>query len=259
MSEVNGKPEAPEQTTTPAGTGMQPTQSEQPANPTVEASDEVRSYLKGLGLESVPVTEELVKVAEAGMKQKASVSKLSFEKEQLLAKMTSRGEYATVPEQKPAENKTEPETPSATPQTPTEDVQMTRGVSDNDLFDLSRMIATEFKEIAPLAEDGSLFRDLRQLGYFTSRGIDKKAVYDYLAQRNAQAQELRELREFKAKYSQPNPNSNPAYNAQPGVNLGYTGEMTGQIAHDIVMSGDRSNKRYGEALEFLRKEAFKSI
>lgn len=250
MSEENGKPVAPEQTTAPVGTEAQPVQNEQPANPKVEASAEVLSYLKGLGLENASVSEELIKVAEAGMKQKASVSKLSLEKEQLLAKMTSVGQDTTITEP-------EEETQPATPPTPTEATQTTKGVSDNDLFDLSRMIFTEFKEIAPQAEDGSIFRELRQLGYFTSNGIDKKAVYDYLSGKNAQAAELRELREFKEKYNQPDPNSNPAYNAQPGVNLGATGEMNNDLAHQIVFSGDQSNKRYAEAVEFLRKAAIK--
>lgn len=259
MSENIGKPEAPVENTAPAGTEAQPQQPQQPANPTVEASPEVQSYLKGLGLENTPVTAELVKLAEAGMKQKASVSRLSLEKEQLLAKITSQGQQ--IPETPP-----EPQTPPETPQQPLEAAPQTqtqttspasRGVTDNDLFDLSRMIATEFQEIAPLAEDGSLFKDLRQLGYFTTEGIDKKAVYDYLSARNAQAKELRELREFKQKYGQPDPNANPAYNAQPGVQLGYTGEMTYDIAHSIVLSGNTTNPRYAEAVDTLRKKAMK--
>lgn len=252
MSEVNGKPDAPEQTTAPAGTDAQPTQPEQPANPTVEASDAVKSYLKGLGLESAPISEELIKVAEAGIKQKASVSKLSLEKEQLLAQMTSRGEEPQFTEPEP-EKPAEP-TPPATPATPTQE-QTTKGVTANDLFDLSMMIQSSFPELVDEAQDGRLFKDLRQRGYFSAAGINKKDIYDYLSQRNADAKELRELREFKAKYSQPNPNTNPAYTPKPGVDLGYQGEMTKEFAHNLVMSGQRSNKRYGEALEFLRKDA----
>lgn len=250
MSEVNGKPEAPEQTTAPVGADAQPTQQEQPANPTVEASEEVRSYLKGLGLESAPITDELIKVAEAGMKQKASVSKLSFEKEQLLAKMASRGEDTSIPE---PEQEPEPTQPEPQPKPMAEPT--TKGVTDNDLFDLSRMIATEFPELVEQAQDGSLFRQLRQLGYFTANGIDKKSVYDYLYKQNSDAKELRELREFKAKYGTPNPNANPAYNVQPGVDLGYTGEMTKDYAHKLVLSGNTQDKRYAEALDYLRKDA----
>lgn len=252
MSEVNGKPDAPEQTTVPAGTDTQPTQPEQPANPTVEASDAVKSYLKGLGLESAPISEELIKVAEAGIKQKASVSKLSLEKEQLLAQMTSRGEepQITEPEPEPTPEPTQPATPATPTQEPT-----TKGVTANDLFDLSMMIQSSFPELVDEAQDGRLFKDLRQRGYFSAAGINKKDIYDYLSQRNADAKELRELREFKAKMSQPNPNTNPAYAPKPGVDLGYQGEMTKEFAHNLVMSGQRSNKRYGEALEFLRKDA----
>lgn len=252
MSEVNGKPDAPEQTTVPAGTETQSTQAEQPANPTVEASDAVKSYLKGLGLESAPISEELIKVAEAGIKQKASVSKLSLEKEQLLAQMTSRGEEPqfTEPEPEKAPELTQP----ATPATPTQE-QTTKGVTANDLFDLSMMIQTNFPELVDEAQDGRLFKDLRQRGYFSATGINKKDIYDYLSQRNSDMKELRELREFKQKYSQPNPNTNPTYAPKPGVDLGYQGEMTKEFAHNLVMSGQRSNKRYGEALEFLRKDA----
>lgn len=256
MSEVNGKPEAPEQTTTPAGTDVQSTQTEQPANPTVEASDAVKSYLKGLGLESAPVTEELIKVAEAGIKQKASVSKLSLEKEQLLAQMTSRGEEPHFKE--PELEKEAEQTPPATQPTPTAE-PTTRGVTANDLFDLSMMIQSSFPELLNEAQDGSLFKDLRQRGFFSAAGINKKDIYDYLSAKNAAAQELRELREFKEKYSQPNPNTNPAYTPQAGVNLTYQGEMNKDFAHKLVLSGDRNNKRYLEALEFLRKDASKAF
>lgn len=258
MSEVNGKPETPEQPTVPAGTETQPTQ--QPANPTVEASDAVKSYLKGLGLESASISEELVKVAEAGIKQKASVSRLSLEKEQLLAQMTSRGEEPEVEAtevEEPEGQEPEPkQTPPATQPTPTAE-QTTKGVTANELFDLSMMIQNSFPELVDEAQDGRLFKDLRQRGFFSANGINKKDIYDYLSQRNADAKELRELREFKQKYSQPNPNSNPAYTPQPGVVLDYQGEMTKDYAHKLVLSGDRSNKRYLEAVEFLRKDAVK--
>ena len=242
-----GKPaDAPDSTAT-LGSEAQNTVEQTSANPSVEMSDSVRSYLKGLGLEGVQATAELVKVAEAGMKQKESVSRMSLEKEQLLARLASQGKDTSItePEQKPEPKTTEP-APQAT--------EAKIGVSDNDLFDLARMITTDFKELSESAQDGSLFRELRQLGYFTAKGIDKKAVYDYLQVKNSQAQELRELREFKQKYSQPDPSNAPQYNAVPGYNL--SGEMTHDMAHAIAL-GDPNNKRYEEAISFLRKEALK--
>lgn len=245
-----GKPEnAPVQPTEPVGTGTQQTE-QTPANPTVEMSDSVKSYLKGLGLEGVQATPELVKVAEAGMKQKESVSRKSQEVETLLARLASQGKDTTEPVTEP----TAPVEPTQ-PQQPTETTAQI-GVSDNDLFDLARMVTTDFKELSESAQDGSLFKELRQLGYFTSKGIDKKAVYDYLAGKNAAAQELRELREFKQKYSQPDPSNNPAYNATPGFNP--TGAMNHDMAHAIALSGDASNKRYQEAIAYLKKEALES-
>ena len=253
-----GKPDnAPaEQTVTP-GSETQPAEKQTPANPTVEMSDSVKSYLKGLGLEGVQATPELVKVAEAGMKQKESVSRMSQEKESLLARLASQGadtsEPASItsdePEKQPEQTQTTP-APKPTEQT----AQM--GVSDNDLFDLARMVTTDFKELSESAQDGSLFRELRQLGYFTAKGIDKKAVYDYLAGKNAAAQELRELREFKQKYSQPDPRQNPQYNATPGINM--SGEMNHDLAHAIALTGDTNNKRYQEAVAFLRNEVINS-
>lgn len=246
-----GKPEeAPAQLTEPVGTGTQPAE-QTPANPTVEMSDSVRSYLKGLGLEGVQATPELVKVAEAGMKQKESVSRKSQEVETLLARLASQGKDTTEPESITS-NETEPVTTQAP--TPTEQTAQI-GVSDNDLFDLARMVTTDFKELSESAQDGSLFRELRQLGYFTSKGIDKKAVYDYLAGKNAAAQELRELREFKQKYSQPDPRMNPQYNTTPGINM--EGTMTHDLAHAIALQGPEG-RRYQEAIAFLRGEVLNS-
>lgn len=242
-----GKPEAaPAENTAPQGNEAQSVQAQQPANPSVEVSDSVKSYLKGLGLEGANVTPELVKVAEAGMKQKESVSRMSLEKEQLLARLESQGKDTSEPIPEPQQ--TAPQTTAPQPQ----ETEAKIGVSDNDLFDLARMVTTDFKELSESAQDGSLFRELRQLGYFTSKGIDKKAVYDYLAGKNAAAQELRELREFKQKYSQPDPKNAPMYNAQPGMNM--SGAMNHDMAHAIVLSGDTQNQRYQEAVTFLRKE-----
>jgi len=241
-----GKPEtAPVEPTAAPGSEAQPAE-QKPANPSVEMSDSVKSYLKGLGLEGVQATPELVKVAEAGMKQKESVSRKSLEVEQLMARLASQGKDTSEPVLETAEQPVQP----TQPQTPTETTAQI-GVSDNDLFDLARMVTTDFKELSDSAQDGSLFKELRQLGYFTAKGIDKKAVYDYLAVKNAQAQELRELREFKQKYSQPDPTTNPQYNATPGINM--SGAMTHDLAHAIALQG-ASNQRYNEAVAYLRKE-----
>ena len=247
---TEGKPDnAPVQPNATLGSEAQQTE-QKPANPTVEMSDSVKSYLKGLGLDGVQATPELIKVAEAGMKQKESVSRKSQEVETLLARLASQGKDTTEPENiTSSEPAQQPVTPTE-PQKPTESNAQI-GVSDNDLFDLARMVTTDFKELSESAQDGSLFRELRQLGYFTSKGIDKKAVYDYLAGKNAAAQELRELREFKQKYSQPNPNANPMYNATPGINM--EGAMSHDLAHAIALQGPQS-KRYQEAVAYLRKE-----
>lgn len=242
-----GKPADAAETTATLGSEAQSQATQTSANPSVEMSDSVKSYLKGLGLEGVTATAELVKVAEAGMKQKESVSRMSLEKEQLLARLSSQGKDTSISEVETQETKTTAPEPQET--------EAKIGVSDNDLFDLARMITTDFKELSDSAQDGSLFRELRQLGYFTSKGINKKAVYDYLQGKNAQAQELRELREFKNKYSQPDPNNNPQYNATPGYNL--SGAMSHDMAHAIVLQGDTNNQRYQEAVSFLRNEVLK--
>ena len=241
-----GKPVNSTETTVAPGSAAQPS-AEQTANPSVEVSDNVRSYLKGLGLDGATITPELAKVAEAGMKQKESVSRMSLETEQLKARLASQGketEYVA------------PEEPVQTYQTPEPRPQATEamiGVTDNDLFDLSRTVITDFPELRESAQDGSLFRELRTLGYFTSRGIDKKSTYEFLSAKNAQAQELRELREFKAKYSRPDPKASPIYNAQPGYNTNQA--MDKNFAQAVVMSGDTKSPRYQEAIAFLRDDA----
>lgn len=246
----DGKPADAPDVTVPAGTETQQTEATQPQTQTVDVSNEVRSYLKGLGLDNVPITAEFAKLAESGMKQKESVSRLSFEKEQLLARLESQGKDTTDP--------TPPTEPEPQPKVqPPVDTGAQIGVTENDLFDLVQMVATNFKEIAPQAEDGSLFKELRQLGYFTSQGINKKAIYDYLSAKNAAAAELAELRQFKADHSQPNPADNPMYNATPG--LAPDGKLTEDYAKSIVMSGDQQNPRYAEALALLRESALKKF
>ena len=244
----NGEPVTPAAATDANATASQPAQETVSANPAVEVPTEVKSYLKGLGLDNAQVTPEFLKLAEAGMKQKSSVSRLSLEKEQLLARLEGQGIHeATITEEEPREP--EVQQPAA------EEPKATGNISDNDLFRLSRTIATDFPELSELAQDGSLFRELRQLGYFKASGINERETYNYLAAKNAQLKELRELREFKEQHSRVDTSTNPAYNPRPGLNM--DGDMNEQLARSIVYSGDMHNKRYQEAVHFLQDKLTK--
>ena len=242
----NGEPVTPATATETNATESQPAQEPVSANPAVEVPADVQSYLKGLGLESAQVTPEFLKLAEAGMKQKTSVSKLSLEKEQLLARLEGQG--VTQPEPK-EELEPEVQQPAAV------EPKATGNISDNDLFRLSRTIQQDFPELSDLAQDGSLFRELRQLGYFKASGINERETYAYLSSKNAQLKELRELREFKEQHSRPDASTNPTYNPRPGLNM--DGEMNEQLARSIVYSGDSRNKRYTEAVHFLQEKLTK--
>lgn len=244
----NGEPVTPAAATDANATASQPAQEPVSANPAVEVPTEVKSYLKGLGLDNAQVTPEFLKLAEAGMKQKSSVSRLSLEKEQLLARLEGQGIHEnTIAEEEPREP--EVQQPAA------EEQKATGNISDNDLFRLSRTIATDFPELSDLAQDGSLFRELRQLGYFKASGINERETYNYLAAKNAQLKELRELREFKEQHSRVDTSTNPAYNPRPGLNM--DGDMNEQLARNIVYSGDTQNKRYQEAVHFLQDKLTK--
>ena len=244
----NGEPVTPAAATDANATASQPAQEPVSANPAVEVPTEVKSYLKGLGLDNAQVTPEFLKLAEAGMKQKSSVSRLSLEKEQLLARLEGQGVHETAI----AEEETrEPEVQ----QPAAEEQKATGNISDNDLFRLSRTIATDFPELSDLAQDGSLFRELRQLGYFKASGINERETYNYLAAKNAQLKELRELREFKEQHSRVDTSTNPAYNPRPGLNM--DGDMNEQLARSIVYSGDAQNKRYQEAVHYLQDKLTK--
>ena len=244
----NGEPVTPAAATDANATASQPAQEPVSANPAVEVPTEVKSYLKGLGLDNAQVTPEFLKLAEAGMKQKSSVSRLSLEKEQLLARLEGQGIHEnTIAEEEPREP--EVQQPAA------EEQKATGNISDNDLFRLSRTIATDFPELSDLAQDGSLFRELRQLGYFKASGINERETYNYLAAKNAQLKELRELREFKEQHSRVDTSTNPAYNPRPGLNM--DGDMNEQLARSIVYSGDAQNKRYQEAVHFLQDKLTK--
>lgn len=244
----NGEPVTPAAATDANATASQPAQEPVSANPAVEVPTEVKSYLKGLGLDNAQVTPEFLKLAEAGMKQKSSVSRLSLEKEQLLARLEGQGIHEnTIAEEEPREP--EVQQPAA------EEPKATGNISDNDLFRLSRTIATDFPELSDLAQDGSLFRELRQLGYFKASGINERETYNYLAAKNAQLKELRELREFKEQHSRVDTSTNPAYNPRPGLNM--DGDMNEQLARSIVYSGDTQNKRYQEAVHYLQDKLTK--
>lgn len=208
---------------------------ETPTAPSLELTDSQASYLKGLNIEDPTDAESIVKIIDSAIKQKASVSRMSGELSRANAKLAGRPEAQTEHQ--------EDKTPSE-PQPPKQ------GISDNDLFDLTQVVVG-FPELVNLAQDGSIFNELRQMGYFGIDGYDKKSVHEYLSRKNDAAKELRELREFKEKHSTPNPAENPMLNAAPGLNLG--GEMNRELAREIVLTGEPA-ARVQEAITFLQSK-----
>ena len=218
-----------------------------PAEPTVELSDEQKAYLKGIGIDDVNSAESIAKIIDTSIKQKSSVSRSSREAEELKARLASLNQSTEVEhEEVVTEPPTAPE--HATSEADTSP-KIGSGVSDNDLFDLTQMFAS-FPELTSEAQDGRIFAELRQLGYFSANGFDKKAIYNHLSARNSQAKELRELREFKEQHSKPDPSMNPQYNPSTGINL--DGEMNRDVARAIILKGPQTS-RYQEAREFLQK------
>ena len=221
-----------------------------PAEPTVELSDEQKAYLKGIGIEDVTSPEAIQKILDTSIKQKSSVSKSSREIEELKARLASQGKSTDVELDDEEEDTPPAQSPSATPPSGSDTPPTaSNGVSDNDLFDLTRMFS-EFPELADEAQDGRIFGELRQLGYFGTKGINKQAIYNHLSAKNAQAKELRELREFKANHEKPDPSSNPSPSSNAGLNL--NGEMNRDVARAIVLNGPKAD-RYEEARQFLQK------
>lgn len=242
-----GKPSESEPTKTPeVDTKGQEGEATPPANPGIELSDDQKSYLKGIGIEDLN-NDAVVKVIENAIKQKSSVSKFSLENEQLKARLESQGKPLDLEEKKGEETPPIPPAPTSTPEQSTPG-EAKSGVSDNDLFDLSRMIMSDFPEIKAQAEDGSLFKELRTLGYFTAKGVNKKELYEYLSVKNAGAKELRELREFREEHSKPDQSA--PYTPSVGLNL--DGEMTTEKAREIVLQGN-AHARHAEAVSFLQK------
>ena len=211
---------------------------ETPTAPSLELTDSQASYLKGLNIEDPTDAESIVKIIDSAIKQKASVSRMSGELSRANAKL------AGVPQQSEAQPEHQEDRTPSEPQPPKQ------GISDNDLFDLTQMVVG-FPELVNSAQDGSIFNELRQMGYFGTDGYDKRSVHEYLSRKNDAAKELRELREFKEKHSTPNPAENPMLNAAPGLNL--DGEMNRELARQIVLTGEPA-ARVQEAIAFLQSK-----
>ena len=214
-------------------------------------SEDGKAYLKGLGVESLD-PQAFAKIVDSSIKQKTSVSEKSRELEELRARLSSTGQdTAVTPVADPAP---EPQPDPVTPPAPSTPVQG-RGVTENDLFDLSSMINREFPELIPEAADGRLFAELRQLGFFGVEGINKKQVYEHLSQKQATAKELKELREFKEKYSQPDPSTNPTYD--PLTNVSDERVKDRNWAQQVVLTsvngGQVDEKILSEARSILQK------
>jgi hypothetical protein len=243
-----GTPSADGQVTPPAQTDLME-----------KLSDDHRAYLKGLGIESLDA-ETIAKVVDSGVKQKQSVSRSSQEIAELKARLESKGQDAVTPptEEPPAEPPAAPEVPTPPP-APNPVQGQNNGISENDLFDLSLTIHDKFPELREEAADGRLFNELRQLGYFGVSGLKKKEVYEYLANKNSSAQELRELREFKEKYSQPNESSQTTYDFTKPISDNT--EMNEEIARSVVLANIQGRqvdpKTLASAQTFLQEKIAK--
>lgn len=216
-------------------------------------SDDQKAYLKGIGVESIDDVS-VAKIIDTAIKQKASVSKSSREIAELKAMLSSRGqdtnEYEATPEPETTQtqrNYYDDQTPER--QQPT--VGHSNGVTENDLFDLSLMIQNNFPELVPQATDGSLFDDLRIHGYFGVEGINKKAAYEYLSKKNADAKELRELREFKKSHSRGAAGTDAQY--RPTVDYSKDTDVASlDQAKNIVMNNISGKKVNPELLRKAR-------
>lgn len=253
----NEKPEGT-QSQEPVGVGA-PAANE-PLNPPADhqsnllesLSDEGKAYLKGLGIETLD-NDAFAKLVDSSIKQKSSVSDKSRELEELRARLSSQGQSI------------EPSAPVVEPQDPTPPVEVTpqepstpasgRGVTENDLFDISTMIHSNFPELVDQAADGSLFAELRQLGHFGIDGINKKQVFEHLSAKHALAKELKELREFRAQHQAPDENENPIYNpgGAPVSNAAKDTNWARQVVALSINGQQVDDKDLNEAREILQK------
>lgn len=252
----------------PADTGVNAANgtTETPANQSLmeTLSDDQKAYLKGIGIENLDASN-FGKVIDTAIKQKTSVSKSSKEIAELKAMLSSQGnttnEQTTAPQE---EFNTQPENSNySEDRTPTQQpsaVGQSNGVTQNDLFDLSMMIQNNFPELVHDASTGALFDDLRIHGFFGINGIDKKSTYEYLTQKNAQAKELRELREFKKQITQGDATSSVQY--VPTAGYKRSNEVTDmESAKNIIirnMSGEDIDRAIlNKAREILQQGALK--
>lgn len=217
-------------------------------------SDDQKAYLKGIGVNDIS-GETVAKIIDTAIKQKASVSKSSREIAELKAMLSSRGQES-VEDTDDYEEQTQPENEtsnysSETPERKYPTSGQNSGVTQNDLFDLSLMIQNNFPELVAQATDGSLFDDLRIHGYFGVTGIDKKATYEYLSKKNAEAKELRELREFKKSHSRGAAGTDAQYRPQVDLAQG-TSVSNVEEAKRIVMSNISGQKVNPELLRNAR-------
>lgn len=235
---------------TPVGTGVANEAGTTTASQTTVAIDtlpaETQQYLKGLMISSLD-EDSIKKIIDAGMKQKQSVAKKSQELEELKAK------YAGTPV-KPAQIESDLPQPTV-PQEPSTPATQgnTERLTDNELFMLSDIIRRDFPELAESATDGSLFKEMRQLGYF-NEGLNLLATTEYLAGKHAVAKELKELRAFKAAQESLDPEDNPGYN--PYSSLANTANKDVNWANEVLNAafsgGNVSADVYQEAIRIKR-------
>lgn len=217
-----------------------------------------QNYLKSLGVTEL-TQDTLAKIINSGIKQKDSVSKMSQEVESYKIQLESAGKRVEEAEEKAsrAQEPAEPPVQSAQQQSTVESHDDNKIISEDDLFMFARMIKTDFPALKEEAEDGRLFGELRQLGYFGVGGIKTKAAYEYLTKRNAQQAELNELREFKKKASQPVQGQAPSY--EPTYQLKESDKMTEEAARMIIAESitkhDENVPRLNEARQFLQRKA----
>lgn len=234
-----------------------------PADPVVEATDAQLAHLKGLGLEDVKLTPELLKVVDVDIKQKATVSELSRTNAEYKVRLESQGKPSEIVEDPEPTPAPAPQ-PIATPPTPAPNPaqEHSSGISENDLFDLSRDIARDFPAVSKAAEEGELvFDELRARGFFGVQGYNKKDIYAYLGTREAQLKEIQELREFKQKHAQPDAKAQPTYDFTKPIAKDVP--MNEDLARATVMAavkGQQVDERtLNDAREFLQKNITKVL
>lgn len=240
-------PTAPEPQTPAPVPATNPAEQQPATPPTLELSDDQKSYLKGQGLTDADLTapDALAKIISHAQSSQRTAAQIKADYDKV-KNLVAPAPEATNPFGVPAQPTT-PTSETAPTQTP---APQPAAIDNTTAYLVSSNLAAQYPDLAEDITGGKLYNDMAALGIplTTSNGLNLQGIQQFAAMRQNQVALEKQIEVANTPGESAIPPVTPTTPQQPAADF----VMDKQKAQALFVQKAVSHPRYAEALQFLQ-------